>query len=519
MHQVVPVLVVLAAVLVGPATAQQTQHHVYTLQGDPTADNFGIAVTGVGDVNRDGREDLCVGADQARSQAGYVRVYTGATGQAMATVAGSAGDLFGRSVSAAGDVNKDGWPDLLVGAPGQGSVPGYAVVISGLWLATQAGTQVLHKFTGAANGDEYGFSVSDAGDVDKDGYADVLIGARQVANLGQGYAEIRSGQTGKVIYSHAGGTGNTAFGQSVSHAGDANKDGYPDAVIGGGQLFRVMSGKDGSKIHEVTAKGGKCVSGALDVNNDGHDDVMVFQGNSGPQKTVHVFSGKDASIIHSLKAGSASAHTTFQSAVGDINGDGHADVLIHNGGSTLYPVTVYSGKDGTALLVFTGPASFGHAVRGTGDVDGDGLPDVIIGEPGAAKAHVYSTRKLPLATDTHEVLLSLGGTQKMSLDAGTAHANRSYWIFGSITGTKPGTNVSGVLIPLNVDPYTQIALANVNLGFFANFRGSLDASGKTSVSFVIPKLAPTTITLYHAYAVFDTTGIHMASNAVPLNLR
>ena len=79
-----------------------------------------------------------------------------------------------------------------------------------------------------------------------------------------------------------------------------------------------------------------------------------------------------------------------------------------------------------------------------------------------------------------------GGTQKLTVNAGKAHANRLYWIFGSMTGTSPGINLLGVHIPLNPDLYTDLAMGAVNGKEFTNFRGTLDANGLAIASFNVP---------------------------------
>ncbi|MCJ7459407.1 MAG: FG-GAP-like repeat-containing protein, partial [candidate division Zixibacteria bacterium] len=140
-------------------------------------DNFGYSVSGAGDVNNDGYADLIVGAllnSAGGSFAGRAYVYSGQTGALLYTFTGeAAGDEFGCSVSGAGDVNKDGYADLIVGTfayPG-GTYAGRAYVYSG-----QTGA-LLYTFTGAAANDQLGVSVSGAGDVNKDGYADLIVGA------------------------------------------------------------------------------------------------------------------------------------------------------------------------------------------------------------------------------------------------------------------------------------------------------------------------------------------------------
>ncbi|MHC4854145.1 MAG: hypothetical protein ACYTF5_19245, partial [Planctomycetota bacterium] len=98
---------------------------------------------------------------------------------------------------------------------------------------------------------------------------------------------------------------------------------------------------------------------------------------------------------------------------------------------------------------------------------------------------------------------------------------RLYWIVGSVTGTSPGINLSGVSIPLNPDPYTDFTIANTNSTLLTNFRGSLDTEGKATASFNVPSGLPPLVpfTVYHACLIYDTQGrFYTASNPVPLAL-
>jgi hypothetical protein len=132
---------------------------------------------------------------------------------------------------------------------------------------------------------------------------------------------------------------------------------------------------------------------------------------------------------------------------------------------------------------------------------------------------------LPVVTtlwaDTHQLRLNSGGTQKLTLNAGKPHANRLYWILGSIKGWTPGVDLLGLHIPLNPDPYTDFTIATTNSTVLSLFRGTLDSSGGAKASFDLPTGLPplADFTLYHTYLIYDTQGkFHMASNAVPLRL-
>ncbi|MBI5435129.1 MAG: FG-GAP repeat protein [Planctomycetes bacterium] len=205
---------------------------LFTFIGDATSDYFGMTVTGAGDVNKDGRADIAVGAPYGDgptgSASGYVRVFSGANGTVLYTLRGdSAGDNFGGSVAGAGDVNNDGWVDLIVGAQYDdptGTSSGSASVMSGKNGA------VLHKFVGDAATDLFGSSVSGAGDIDHDGFADVLVGATWDDNTGANAGSMRvfSGFDGQALYTLNGVAAGDQFGYKVASVGDVNKDGTLD---------------------------------------------------------------------------------------------------------------------------------------------------------------------------------------------------------------------------------------------------------------------------------------------------
>ena len=294
---------------------------LHTFLGDAAGDRFGRSVSGAGDVNGDGFDDLIVGAygdDDNGSSSGSARVFSGVDGSVLHTFLGdAAGDYFGSSVSGAGDVNGDGFDDLIVGAFGDddnGSNSGSARVFSGV------DGSVLHTFLGDAAGDRFGRSVSEAGDVNGDGFDDLIVGAYGDDDNGSfsGSARVFSGVDGSVLHTFLGDATADFFGTSVSGAGDVNGDGFADLIVGAdgdddngtySGSARVFSGVDGSVLHTFLGDAagdrfGRSVSGAGDVNGDGFDDLIVGaygdDDNGSSSGSARVFSGVDGSVLHTF---------------------------------------------------------------------------------------------------------------------------------------------------------------------------------------------------------------------------
>ncbi len=392
--------------LAGTSDNDPTQRPYWwkTLNGDSEGDELGTSVSDAGDVNGDGHADLIVGApfdDNNGDNSGSARVFSGLDGSMLYTFNGDTGDWLGHSVSGAGDVNGDGYADLIVGAyqdDNNGNNSGSARVFSGV------NGSILYTFNGDSADDLLGESVSGAGDVDGDGHADLIVGAYGDDNNGpaSGSARVFSGLDGSILYTFNGDSAFDYLGASVSGAGDVNGDGYADLIVGAYQddnngnnsgSARVFSGVNGSILYTFNGDSaydrlGFSVSGAGDVNGDGYADLIVgapFDNNlSG---SARVFSGLDGSMLYTFNGdfvGNAFFGTSVSDA-GDVNGDGVADLIV--GAQALLSeglpyAQVFSGLNGSILYDFFGDSagdSFGVSVSGAGDVDGDGYDDLIVG--------------------------------------------------------------------------------------------------------------------------------------------
>jgi hypothetical protein len=355
--------------------------------------SYGRSVAQVGDVNGDGHGDVVVGAPfqvtgGPLGGTAYLLLGDGSGGLTLSswspwTEVGSnqAGANFGLSVAGAGDVNGDGYADVLVGSPlydgggfnNRGRVYLYLGGSGG--LASTAAWKAEGPLASATNMN-FGFAVSGAGDVDGDTYPDVVVGAPNASNgqAGEGLAYVYygGGGTSGVNFSRAAvvleqNEAGARLGFSVAGAGDVNGDGRAEVVVGanqsgnGGFVTRgrayvylgATGGLNGGQVPlsldgaaQAGAFLGQSVAGVGDVDDDGYDDVMV--GAPG----------------HDVVAGSNADEGRFYVYYGSPSG------------FEATP-TVVDGPE--ALGVTTRPSQFGFAVTGAGDVDADGYADVLVG--------------------------------------------------------------------------------------------------------------------------------------------
>ena len=254
---------------------------LHTFLGPSAYDNFGISLSGIGDINSDEVPDILIGATQYDAGGpGAVYVYSGNDGSFLFQVSGeNTADYFGADVAAIGDVNNDGFPDFAVGAPyndANGSAAGRAYIYSG------TGT-LLHTLTGEHAGDLFGFSIDGAGNIDGDGCDDIIIGAQSFAGkfYDSGRAYLISGIDFSTIRVHDG-KWLGLLGIKVTGMGDIDNDGYDDYACAEARAHRVYvhSGVDGALLQMVSSDVsfswfGTAISASSDINGDGVRDLIV----------------------------------------------------------------------------------------------------------------------------------------------------------------------------------------------------------------------------------------------------
>jgi hypothetical protein len=223
---------------------------------------------------------------------GLVRVYSGSDGAVLYEFHGAPGqESLGYSLGVAGDVDRDGFPDPIVGAPLAMSTAGRALVFSGL------DGSLLRDWQGDAAGDWFGIAVDGVGDLDLDGSDDVIVGAAQFRTsppFATGYARVFSGMDGSLLHELSGDAEKDGFGWSVSGTADFDGDQVGDVIVGSSARYaKAFSGRDGSLLYTIrtgSPYGILSVGGTDDVDGDGLAELLVGDRYAGLNGQASVYS-------------------------------------------------------------------------------------------------------------------------------------------------------------------------------------------------------------------------------------
>nr|WP_295931559.1 FG-GAP-like repeat-containing protein [uncultured Dyadobacter sp.] len=468
------------------------------IKGTQLQSHMGSALASAGDVNGDGYSDIVTGAylfDKGQKNEGIISVYHGAagklaTGQPSSLTSSQAMSRYGYAIAAAGDLNGDGYDDVIVGAPhydnGQ-TAEGAAFI----YLGTGHGiSKNFAAMLGLGQPEaEFGGAVAGAGDVNGDGFIDVIVGAMHFDN-GQdeeGAAFIYLGSasgvnTVPVAILESDKTGSW-MGSAVSAAGDLDSDGFGDIIVGAmnysngeseeGALY-IYPGSPagpsqaGMKIVEsdqTNARLGNSVANAGDVNGDGYGDIVAgaYAFEDDDRGAAFVYHGGASGLVNNAALAIKGTQPYAQigwdvSGAGDINADGYGDIVI---GSQSYDsgdgaaFVYYGSATGIDIINFTSlfshnpgmGAGMGTSVSGAGDTNGDGYSDIVIGAPW----FVNEQTSVP----TGQVLLFTGSESgiQSSPEVLAGNANDTYDFFGwSVSGAGD----------INADGYSDIMVGSPN---------------------------------------------------------
>ncbi len=475
----------------------------FVINGIDSGDNSGNSVSSAGDINGDGINDLIIGAPGADPNGQYnlygagesyvvfgsnngfgasfnLSSLNGSNGFVINAI--DVGDFLGISVSSAGDINGDGFDDLIIGAEGADPNGRYSAGESYVVFGSNNGFGASFNLSSlnGSNGfaiigidsfDESGNSVSSAGDINGDGFDDLIIGAEGADpngrySAGESYVVFGSNSDFGASFNLSSLNGSNGFaingidsgnssGGSVSSAGDINGDGFDDLIIGAkgadpngqrnaGESYVVfgsnsgfeaslnllsLNGSNGFTINgiDVYDYSGNSVSSAGDINGDGIDDLIigasnadrngqysggesyvVFGRNSGFGSDLNLSSlnGSNGFVINGIDSGDYSGSSV--SSAGDINGDGFDDLIIgafradpnsqsdagesyvvfgsNSGFGASFNLSSLNGSNGFVINGIDLDDNSGRSVSSAGDINNDGFDDLIIGASGVDNA-------------------------------------------------------------------------------------------------------------------------------------
>ncbi|HEX9792695.1 MAG TPA: integrin alpha [Planctomycetota bacterium] len=411
----------------------------FQFDGPAVGDQAGTAVASAGDVNNDGWDDVIVGMPEAdpngRAQAGSAIVYSGMDGSVLLRIDGTgARERLGTAVAGPGDLDGDGFDDLIVGAP---LADPFNTENAGIVVAVSGATGAqLWNVRGTDRDGNLGSSVAALGDVDGDLIPDVAIGAPGNAPQllrNAGAVAVVSGADGSLIRGFRGPASLARFGFAVAGVGDLDRDGLPDLLVGA----------------PTASPGGRSEAGS----------VYVLSPATGA--TIHEWHGEYAGILLGFSVASA----------GDLNFDGFDEVIAGApfapappGGLMVGAAVIWGGRWGAVRNVLQTGASFdrfGWRVAGVGDANGDGFPDLAVAAPFVDGAGDDRGRVVLLAGDDLRVLNVFDGEgDKDTLGFGLGHGTPApgglaRLFLGAPRATRAGLTQAGTVRVEAYDPFLR----------------------------------------------------------------
>ena len=477
--------------------AQDDASLLFRFDGDFSRARAGSSLANAGDIDGDGINDIVTGS--MYSSKAYV--YSGATGEELLFFEGEghiwgqlADDKFGNCVDSIEDLNGDGVREIIVAAE-SASVPGIGRV-GRVTVYSGADGSELYILDGDSTSSLYGKRAITAGDLNRDGIDDILIGCPGGVNPGisdKGYIDMISGADGSLIQRVPSADGAYGyFGLLVDAFHDLDGDGCADFLVGiydpgnaSNRLVKVLSGATGLPLLVVDQYDwlGGASARIHDYNGDGIKDFMTRGVGIVTPLTYCVFiiSAADGSLLAQVNALEDNSSIFAFSKIKDVNGDGTDDLLLGESACDspgTYDrrgvIHVVSGVDCSPIKYIWGEtdnAYFGGELANLGDITGDGLGDFVTrvamsadGNIDCGSAQVFSLEPQPLtltappprAGDTFEARVS-----------GAAHSfgsnqTANLYLCYSLSGAGPTPWNYGIVFDLSM-PIMHLAPTRANL--------------------------------------------------------
>ena len=424
---------------------------------------WGIQLSAIGDVNGDGTRDIIIGAEQEERgvlNEGIVYLYNPLNGEEIHSFKSPDAQidgLFGKAVSAIGDINNDGISDIVVGAPGEDTDDNDALDDNQGRVYIMSGVDGSPLLTIESPNPEqnglFGSTVKGVQDINNDGIPDFLVGAPEENKDAEypGRAYLFSGEDGALLHAFKSpnprenaSTSAEGFGFSLTDINDVNNDGFADIVIGAwrednpnavgtardGQVY-IFNGLSGNLIHTISSPNtqangsfGYAVETTADMTGDGSQDLLVGakdedipdEADTREQGRVYLVNGSDGEVVRTFDSpfideslGFGKRISSFQ----DFNVDGIPDFLAGltsaGDGGRLF---IISGGNGAILKEYASPNDdfgdgFGFAFDVLDDMDNTGVRDLVISAPGenigffnSGKVYIFKNGEAEISDQT-----------------------------------------------------------------------------------------------------------------------
>lgn len=477
------------------------------------------------------------------------RLATSARDIPTVLVSNQPGAGFGFSLSAAGDVNGDGYADAIVGAFFFDNIyqnEGAAFLYPG--SATGLATTPIATITGNQTNAELGLGIASVADVNADGYDDVIIAAPLYDNghTNEGAVFLYLGSpTGLATTPAAQWEGNqqsARFGNSIASAGDINGDGYNDIIIGANQYDQGQTNEGAAFIYLGSPAGlsptpatilesnqpdaafGTIVASAGDINADGYADIIVgaphYSQDHTKEGAAWIYHGSPTGLTLSVMLQADQAAAAFGSTVasaGDVNNDTFADILIgapgYDHGET---------DEGAAFLYLGGPtgltqtpafihesnqpaAAFATSLTSLADTNNDGYSDYLIGS---------YTINGSSANGTASFFPGGSGPLPVKLKSFTAHAENCNAILSWSAATELNLSLYTIEASINGTDFTSVGKVPAH----KNENYTYTAAQSASVAYYRLKMIDTDGSYTHSALTIVRTNCHKLKNEEALKI-